>query len=133
MKHGFSRLKWLLDLALLISECDPQSLRAMAVRTNSLETVSVAMAANDQIFGVTPPEAFQRDIQNLGFVEKIFVKKIVERTLPEEAGKLLAVWGAKGPAKKAKLVKQLLSVEGETLPDRGKRVLGALSRILKRD
>lgn len=65
----------------------------------------------------------------MGWFEKKFVDKIVQGSLPSEAGKLFAVWNATGAASKLEVLRRVSRVEGESLTARLRRVAGALKGL----
>ena len=129
MDHGFSRLKWLLDLGMLAHKCDGEKLKDMAIKTYSLKTVVVSLASCKVLFGTEFPEGFDVLVGKLGKFERLFVNGIADRSLPKEAGKFMALWNAKGIGAKASILKNLLSVRGESTSARMTRFLQAVKGL----
>lgn len=133
MDHGFSRLKWLVDLVLMLPQCDGERLREAALKSNSLDTVLVSLKALKELFDVKIPNGMASDVSQMGWFEASFAKKIAANKLPLEAGKFFAVWNAADLASRAEVLRRLVAVEGESLSHRLRRVTGALKGLIGRD
>lgn len=130
MDHGFSRLKWIVDLVMLLPRCDGERLKSIASETNSLHTVLVSLLVIRELFGAELPEPLENDVARLGWLEAQFVRKVAADALPTEAGKFFAIWNAEGFTSKIKVLRRLTSVEGESLSQRLRRVRTALRGLL---
>lgn len=132
MDHGFSRLKWIVDLALLLPQCQGSVLRQRALDSNSLGTISVALAVLRELLDVSPPSELTEDLSRMTRFEKSFVQRIVANSLPAESGKFFAVWNAPTLASKAEVLRRVAKVDGESWSYRIRRVLKALKGLVTR-
>ena len=88
-KHSFSRLIWLVDLALVYRQLSWVELIEEARRTGTLRPVAYALRSIDRLFGTEVPEDVWEALPRLNWIERKFVKAVAGRRAAEPQGELL--------------------------------------------
>ena len=99
-KHSFARLIWLVDLALVARGVDGDTLLAGAESTGTLRTVTYAVSAMEELFGLELPLGVKRSLPRLHRAERALVAAVIERR-EQQWGELALVFSI--PSFRAKL------------------------------
>jgi hypothetical protein len=91
-KHSFSRLIWLVDLALISRRLDWEELLLQARNTGTLRSVAYALLAMEKLLGVRIPPAVWVTLPSLNRMERKFMEAVVSRKETEPAGELLVAF-----------------------------------------
>ena len=88
-KHSFSRLIWLVDLALVCRQVSWGELIEQARRTGTLRPVAYALSSIAGLFGTKVPQDVWEALPRLNWIERRFVTAVVGRRAAEPEGELL--------------------------------------------
>jgi hypothetical protein len=91
LKHGYSRLTWLLDLAVTRDSFDPDRLLNKARAARSERLLSYTLTLLEELFGLPVPEILQQ-LPVLNRMERIYLDKVVLRQSPQTQGKLVTAF-----------------------------------------
>lgn len=91
-KHSFSRLIWLVDLALVCRQVSWGELIEEARRTGTLRPVAYALSSIAGLFGTKVPQDVWGALPRLNWIERRFVTAVVGRRAAEPEGELLVAF-----------------------------------------
>ncbi len=91
-KHSFSRLIWLVDLALVCRQVCWGELIEQAQRTGTLRPVAYALRSIERLFGTKIPRDVWESLPHLNWIERKFVTAVVGRRAAEPQGELLVAF-----------------------------------------
>ena len=89
LKHAYSRLIWLVDLALAVPSLNPDSVLELAHQTGSQRAAALALELVRQSTGIESPLGSR--LPPLNRWERASLARILDRTLPAELGELLTL------------------------------------------
>jgi hypothetical protein len=92
LKHSFSRLIWILDLALVARQLDWEELLLQAESTRTLRPVAYAASVLERLLRVKIPPGVWVSLPSLNPAEKRVLDAVVERRSSEPAGELLVTF-----------------------------------------
>lgn len=95
LKHGYSRLLWLLDLALALPQAETPTLPALARRTGTHRAVACALELVRRGFGRPSPLA--GELPRLGWLERAVVERTLRREPLPVPGDLLTALSLSNP------------------------------------
>ncbi len=91
-KHSFSRLIWLIDLALVSRRLDWEELLLQAEKTRTQRPVAYAVSAMERLLAVKIPPGVWVSLPRLNRMECKFVDAVVARRAAEATGELLVAF-----------------------------------------
>jgi hypothetical protein len=113
-KHGFSKARWLVDIALLARAADKVKLRNLLNRSPVLAKFHhYAARLLEKIFACQLPEGLA-PVQKFNLLDKLFLKKVQQRKAGENFGMLIPASTIPGWLAKLKYVDALLFPQGHT-------------------
>ncbi len=89
LKHSYSRLIWLVDLALVLRDASWDFLLAEARAAGALRPLAYALGVLDALLGLAPPRAIARELPPLTALERAFVRLVARRSGMEIPGELM--------------------------------------------
>jgi hypothetical protein len=92
LKHGFVRLSWLLDLALMYDVVQPQALWERAKRSRSERVLGYTFWLIETLFQLPTPIGLRKLVPRLNIVERCFLNRVAQRRSPASVGKLMAAF-----------------------------------------
>jgi len=91
-KHSFSRLIWLIDLALVSRRLDWEEVLLEAEKTGTERPVAYAVSAMERLLAVKIPPGVWVSLPRLNRMESRFVDAVVARRAAEPTGELLVAF-----------------------------------------
>ena len=107
LKHSYSRLIWLVDVALALRDAPAGPLLAEARAAGAERPLRYAFALLDAVLGIDTPDALAERLPALGGIERAFVRLVARRSGTEVPGELVAALGVRGLAGKLAYVAEL--------------------------
>src|SRR5262249_6507276 len=108
LKHSYSRLIWLVDLALVLSDAPWPALLEQARVTGALRPLAYAMSAVERLLGrLDVPESVRRELGDLGPLERVFMSLVTTRRGVETPGELMVAFSIPGVFGKAAYLAEL--------------------------
>src|SRR5215831_6509799 len=108
LKHSYSRLIWLVDLALVLRDAPWPALLEYARASGALRPLAYAVSALDWLLGRWEvPEAVRRELPALGRLERGFMRLVARRTGVETPGDLMVSLSIPGVLGKAAYLAEL--------------------------
>ena len=95
LKHGYERLGWLVDLAVLHDDFEVETLLERARRCHAERVLSYTFHLLEALFGLPLPE-FQDRLPRLNRIERAYLKKVCSRDCPRTLGKLIVLFSIPG-------------------------------------
>jgi hypothetical protein len=92
LKHSFSRLIWLVDLALVWRYVEWEELLETSAETGTLRPVAYGLEGIHRLLGEKIPEKVWDALPRLNRVERAFMDAVVRRRASEPAGELLVAF-----------------------------------------
>lgn len=134
-KHGFNKARWLIDIALLARAADPAKLNRRLNQSPILAKFHhYAALLLERVFDCQLPDALAPG-QKFNFLDKLFLKKVQQRTAGETFGMLIPVATIPTWSAKLEYLHTLLFPEGHTWERLGQishKLLDALGLPLHR-
>jgi hypothetical protein len=96
LKHSYSRLIWLVDIALVLRDAEWQSLLAEARAAGAVRPLAYAVALLDAVLGLGAPPASVEALGTLNAAERAFVRLVARRNGMEVPGELMVAFGIPG-------------------------------------
>src|SRR5207244_11279390 len=88
LKHSYSRLIWLVDLALVLADAPWPTLLEQARASGTLRPLAYAVSVLDLLLGLEVPAAVREELPPFGPLERAFVRLVAERWRAETPGEL---------------------------------------------
>jgi hypothetical protein len=108
LKHSYSRLIWLVDLALVLRDAPWPSLLEQARVTAALRPLAYAVSAVERLLGrLDVPESVRCELPVLGRLEQAFLSLVTTRRGVETPGELVVAFSAPGVMGKATYLAEL--------------------------
>ena len=108
LKHSYSRLIWLVDLALVLRAAPWPSLLGQARASGALRPLAYAVSALDRLLGrLELPDAVRGALPALGPLERAFIRLVARRRGVETPGELLVALSIPGVIGKAAYLAEL--------------------------
>jgi len=108
LKHSYSRLIWLVDLALVLRDAPWPALLEYARASGALRPLAYAVSALDWLLGRWEvPEAVRRELPTLGRLERGFMRLVARRSGVETPGELIVALSIPGLVGKAAYLAEL--------------------------
>lgn len=108
LKHSYSRLIWLVDLALVLRDAPWPALLEHARVSGTLRPLAYAVSALDWLLGrLEVPEAVRRELPALGRLERGFIRQVAKRSGVETPGELMVALSIPGLIGKAAYLAEL--------------------------
>lgn len=95
LKHSFSRLSWLLDLALVLRDEDPQVVLEGARRAHAERPLACSLWLLEELFGFRTD--LRRRLPRLNLVELWYLRRVARRRQSHLLGELLVGFSVPGP------------------------------------
>jgi len=109
LKHSYSRLIWLVDLALVLQDAPWPSLLEHARASGAVRPLAYAVAALDWLLdGADVSEAVRRQLPALGPLERAFIRVVANRRGVETPGELMVALSIPGAIAKATYLAELV-------------------------
>jgi hypothetical protein len=131
MKHGYEKLKWLVDLALLAPELNGEQLRSTVQRTGTARPVSLALHLQQRLLAVPLQESLRTLCLQPTAGEQAFLYLADRGRHPRILGDLLTAWEQPGLAGKLAYLRDMMWPVGEEVPLT--RRLGDVAQVLRRE
>lgn len=96
LKHSYSRLVWLVDIALSLRDAEDGRLLAEARAAGAERALGYALGVLGAVLGLGPARPLADALPPLGRVERAFVRLVARRTGTEVPGELIAALGVPG-------------------------------------
>jgi hypothetical protein len=96
LKHSYSRLIWLADLALALRGADWPSLLAEARAVGAVRPLAYTVSLLDQVLGLGAPREVVEALPPLNGAERAFVRLVSRRSGTEVAGELVVAFSIPG-------------------------------------
>ncbi len=94
LKHAYSRLHWLVDLALCYREIDPVLLSQASKQLHCHRILAYTNHLLHRFFDFSPPPLGR--LPSLNWIERAFLDRVIERRQSETMGKLVVVFSIPG-------------------------------------
>lgn len=107
LKHSYSRLMWLVDLALTLRDASWPALLEGARCAGATRPLAYALDALEALLGLTAPPGIRDELPSLGPLERAFVRLVVRRTGVETAGDFMVALSISGIGRKAAYLGEL--------------------------
>jgi hypothetical protein len=108
LKHSYSRLIWLVDLALVLRDAPWPSLLEQARAAGALRPLAYAVSALALLLGLGMPDAVREELPALGPLERAFLRLVARRRGVETPGELLVALSIPGAMGKAAYLAELV-------------------------
>ena len=108
LKHSYSRLIWLVDLALVLADAPWTPLMEHARASGALRPLAYAVSILDTLLGFPVPEAVRQELPALGPLERAFVRIVARRQGVETPGELLVALSIPGVTGRAAYLAELV-------------------------
>ena len=115
LKHSYSRLIWLVDLALVLRDAPWPTLLEQARASGTLRPLAYAVSVLDLLLGLEVPAAVREELPPFGPLERAFVRLVAERRRAETPGELLVALSIPGAMGKAAYLAELVFPRREAL------------------
>lgn len=92
LKHGYERLSWLVDLAVVREDFDAEILWQKARDSGSERVLAYTFFLLDRLFLVPTPVFFQERLPRLHLLERLYLQKVMARESPRTLGKLVPIF-----------------------------------------
>src|SRR5438093_6259226 len=97
LKHSYSRLIWLVDLALVVRDAPWASLLGEARAAGAMRPLAYAVSALDTLLGrLEMPDAVRGELPALSALERAFIRLVASRRGMESPGELLVAFSIPG-------------------------------------
>lgn len=96
LKHSYSRLIWLVDLALALRDAEWTTLLMEARASGAVRPLAYAVTLLDAVLGVVAPRPIVEALPPLNGAERAFVRLVTRRSGTEVAGELVVAFGIPG-------------------------------------
>ena len=108
LKHSYSRLIWLVDLALVLRDAPWPTLLEHARASGALRPLAYAVSALALLLGLRVPAAVREELPALGPLERAFLRLVARRRGVETPGELLVALSIPGALGKAAYLAELV-------------------------
>ncbi len=109
LKHSYSRLIWLVDLALVLRDAPWPPLLEQARVTGALRPLAYAVSAVERLLGrLDVPEPVRRELPALGLLERSFICLVTTRRAVETPGELMVALSIPGGIGKVRYLAELV-------------------------
>ena len=109
LKHSYSRLIWLVDLALVLRDAPWASLLRQARASGAMRPLAYAVSALDTLLGrLEMPDAARGELPALSALERAFIRLVASRRGMETPGELLVAFSIPGAIGKAAYLAELV-------------------------
>jgi len=109
LKHSYSRLIWLVDLALVLRDAPWASLLREARAAGAMRPLAYAVSALDTLLGrLEMPDAVRGELPALSALERAFIRLVASRRGMETPGELLVAFSIPGAIGKAAYLAELV-------------------------
>jgi len=116
LKHSYSRLIWLVDLALVLRDAPWVSLLRQARASGTMRPLAYAVSALDTLLGrLEVPDVVRRELPALGPLERAFIRLVANRRGMETPGELLVAFSIPGAIGKAAYLAELVFPQRQIL------------------